>query len=441
MIPSDPKQVKAICFDRIHVPGMNKLEVARQHGAYENLAAVLNDMEPEKIISEVKASGIRGRGGAGFPTGLKWSFVPRNTGKPTYLLCNADEGEPGTFKDRDIMRFDPHLLIEGMIVAGFALGVHDAYIYIRGEFVHEAEVLNEAINEAYAAGLLGERIAGSKYSMNLTVHRGAGAYICGEESALIESLEGKRGIPRIRPPFPVTHGYLGRPTVVNNVETFAAAAAIAVQGADWFAAQGSEHSKGGKLVSISGDCAAPGIYEYPFGTPLRHILYDCGAEDVQAVQVGGPAGALVGPAGFERRLAFEDLATGGSLMIYGRGCDLLAVIRNFARFFVHESCGFCTPCRVGTSLLKNGLDKIARGQGTHYDIDEIYRLATLVQRRSHCGLGHTAPNAILDVLEHFPEAIEGRLAHGGFEPYFDLDAALEEARLLSHREDAGAHLP
>ena len=221
MIPSDPKQVKAICFDRIHVPGMTRLEVARKHGAYENLPTVLGELEPEKIIGEVKASGLRGRGGAGFPTGLKWSFVPRNTGKPTYLLCNADEGEPGTFKDRDIMRFDPHLLIEGMIVAGFALGVRHAYIYIRGEFVHEAQVLDEAITEAYAAGLLGEKIAGSTYSMDLAVHRGAGAYICGEETALIESLEGKPGRPRFKPPFPAVEGFYRCPTVVNNVVTLA----------------------------------------------------------------------------------------------------------------------------------------------------------------------------------------------------------------------------
>lgn len=226
MISSDPKQVQRICFDNIEVKNMNKLEVAKAHGAYAFLPDVLKDFDTDKIIDEIKVSGLRGRGGAGFPTGLKWSFVPRNTGKPTYLLCNADEGEPGTFKDRDIMRFDPHLLIEGMIMAGFALGVKDAYIYIRGEFLHETNVVNEAINEAYAANLLGENILGTNYSMNLTVHRGAGAYICGEETALIESLEGKAGRPRFKPPFPAVEGFYGCPTVVNNVETLATVPAI-----------------------------------------------------------------------------------------------------------------------------------------------------------------------------------------------------------------------
>ena len=396
---------------------------------------------PEAMVEEITRAGLRGRGGAGFATGMKWKLCREAAGDTRYVVCNADEGEPGTFKDRVLLASHADMVCEGMTVCAHAIGARQGFIYLRGEYRYLLPALKAVLDRRRRAGLLGRGILGHRgFDFDIDIVVGAGAYICGEESALIESLEQKRGIPRIRPPFPVTHGYCGRPTAVNNVETFAAAAAIAVQGADWFAAQGSEHSKGSKLVSISGDCAAPGIYEYPFGVPLRRILYDCGAEDVQAVQVGGPAGSLIGPADFERRLAFEDLATGGSLMVFGRQRDLLAVIRSFAQVFVHESCGFCTPCRVGTSLLRNGLDKIARGHGTHYDVDEIYRLATLVKRRSHCGLGLTAPNAILDVLEHFPKAIESRLAHGGFEPYFDLDAALEEARLLAHRKDAGALL-
>jgi [NiFe] hydrogenase diaphorase moiety large subunit len=397
---------------------------------------------PGAMLEEIARAGLRGLGGAGFSAGMKWKLCREAVGDVRYVVCNADEGEPGTFKDRLLLARHADRVCEGMTVCAHVIGARQGYLYLRGEYRYLLPHLEAVLDRRRQAGLLGPGILGERgFDFDLAIVVGAGAYICGEESALIESLEGKRGIPRIRPPFPVTHGYRGCPTVVNNVETFAAAAAIAVQGSGWFAAQGTDHSKGSKLISISGDCAAPGIYEYPFGTPLRRILYDCGAEDVQAVQVGGPAGSLVGPSAFERRIAFEDLATGGSLMVYGRQRDLLAVIRNFARFFVHESCGFCTPCRVGTSLLNDGLDKIARGHGTHYDVDEVYRLATLVKRRSHCGLGQTAPNTILEVLEHFPEVIEGRLAHGGFEPYFDLDAALAEARGLAHREDAGAHLP
>ncbi|HXH65261.1 MAG TPA: NAD(P)H-dependent oxidoreductase subunit E [Mariprofundaceae bacterium] len=396
---------------------------------------------PEAMLAEITRAGLRGRGGAGFGTGMKWSFCRQANGGEHYVVCNADEGEPGTFKDRVLLASHADMVCEGMSVCAHVIGARRGFLYLRGEYRYLLPQLEATLARRRQAGLLGTGILGhAGFDFDIDIIVGAGAYICGEESAVIESMEQKRGIPRIRPPFPVTHGYLGQPTVVNNVETLAAAAAIAVHGADWFTAQGTDQSKGSKLISISGDCAAPGIYEYPFGVSMRKILDDCGAQDVQAVQIGGPSGTLIGPAEFERRLAFEDLATGGSLMVYGRQRDLLAVIRNFAHFFAHESCGFCTPCRVGTSLLKNGLDKIARGHGTHYDVDEMRRLATLIKRRSHCGLGQTAPNPILDVLSRFPEAIDSRLAHSGFEPYFDLDASLEEARLLSHRDDAEAHL-
>jgi [NiFe] hydrogenase diaphorase moiety large subunit len=291
------------------------------------------------------------------------------------------------------------------------------------------------------SGLLGHNILGRPgFDFDIEIIVGAGAYICGEESALIESLEGKRGIPRIRPPFPVTHGYLGQPTVVNNVETFVAAAHIASRGSAWFRDVGTEKSAGSKILSVSGDCAYPGIYEYPFGVSIRQVLDDCGAEDVQAVQIGGPAGTMIDSTNFHRRLSFEDLSTGGSFMVFDQSRDILAVIRNFAHFFVHESCGFCTPCRVGTTLLRDGVDKIAGGHGTRYDLDEMQRMATLVRRRSHCGLGQTAANPILDGLQRFPQTFERRLVSGGFEPHFDLDAALEEARNITHRDDAAAHL-
>jgi [NiFe] hydrogenase diaphorase moiety large subunit len=247
-------------------------------------------------------------------------------------------------------------------------------------------------------------------------------------------------VPRNRPPFPVTHGYLGQPTVVNNVETFAAAAHIALRGSAWFRAVGTEKSAGSKILSVSGDCAAPGIYEYPFGVSIQQVLDDCRAKDVQAVQVGGPSGTLINQAKFNRKLGFEDLPTGGSFMVFGQGRDLLAIIGNFAHFFAHESCGFCTPCRVGTTLLKNGLDKVASGHGTRYDLDEMQRMGMLVKRRSHCGLGQTAANPILDSLQRFPHIYEQRLVHRDFVPHFDLDAALEEARQVTHRDDAAAHL-
>ncbi|HKI62949.1 MAG TPA: NAD(P)H-dependent oxidoreductase subunit E [Mariprofundaceae bacterium] len=396
---------------------------------------------PEAMLAEIVTSGLRGRGGAGFGTGMKWKFCREARGDEHYVICNADEGEPGTFKDRVLLTSHAHAVFEGMTLCGYVIGSRKGYLYLRGEYRYMLPELYAVLARRRKAGLLGESILGQQgFNFDIEIIVGAGAYICGEESALIESMEQKRGVPRVRPPFPVTCGYQGQPTVVNNVETLAAAAHIAVHGGEWFNTHGSDKSDGTKILSISGDCATPGVYEYPFGVSIQKILDDCGAEDVQAIQVGGPSGTLIGPNEFERKLGFEDLATGGSFMIFGQQRDLLAVISNFAHFFAHESCGFCTPCRVGTTLLKNGLDKIAVGHGTKYDVDEMYGMATLVKRRSHCGLGQTAANPILDALQRFPKLFEDRLVHSDFEPHFDLDAALEEARQISHRDDAEAHL-
>ncbi|WP_239254302.1 NADH-ubiquinone oxidoreductase-F iron-sulfur binding region domain-containing protein [Candidatus Nitrotoga sp. M5] len=392
-------------------------------------------------LSEIIHSGLRGRGGAGFSTGMKWQLCREAQGDAHYIVCNADEGEPGTFKDRVLLHSYADRLFEGMTVCAFAIGAKQGYLYLRGEYRYLLPHLQTVLSRRRELGLLGGDILGQPgFSFDIDIVVGAGAYICGEESALIESLEGKRGIPRVRPPFPVTHGYLGQPTVVNNVETFIAAVHILRRGSAWFKAVGTEKSAGSKILSVSGDCAAPGIYEYPFGVTIRQVLDDCGAKNAQAVQVSGPSGTLINSAEFDRKLGFDDLSTGGSLMIFNQARDLLAVIVNFAHFFAHESCGFCTPCRVGTVLLKNGLDKIAGGHGTRYDLDEMQRIAALVKYRSHCGLGQTAANPILDGLQRFPQAFEQRLVHRDYEPHFDLDAALEEARQVSHRDDTAAHI-
>ena len=395
----------------------------------------------QTMLDEIIASGLRGRGGAGFSTGMKWKFCREATGDAHYVVCNADEGEPGTFKDRILLSSHAHAVFEGMTLCGYVIGAKKGYMYLRGEYRYMLPELLAVLERRRKLKLLGTAILGqSDFDFEIEIIVGAGAYICGEESALIESMEQKGGVPRVRPPFPVTQGFLAQPTVVNNVETLAAAAHIAVHGGGWFNAHGSDKSDGSKILSVSGDCTTPGVYEYPFGTSIQRILDDCGAEHVQAIQVGGPSGTLIAPAEFERKLAFEDLATGGSFMIYGAQRDLLHVIQNFAHFFAHESCGFCTPCRVGTTLLKNGVDKIATGHGTQYDVDELRRMAALAKRRSHCGLGQTAPNPILDLLQRFPQAFEDRLVHSDFEPHFDLDKSLQEARRLTHRDDAEAHL-
>ncbi|PIP01485.1 MAG: NADH-quinone oxidoreductase subunit F [Zetaproteobacteria bacterium CG12_big_fil_rev_8_21_14_0_65_54_13] len=419
MIPSDPKQVKQICFDRINIPDVNTLAVAREHGAYEFLPTVLKTFEPAKIVDEMKASGLRGRGGAGFPTGLKWSFVPRNTGKPTYLLCNADEGEPGTFKDRDIMRFDPHLLIEGMIMAGFALNVHDAYIYIRGEFLHEASVMNEAIREAYAANLLGENILGSNYSMHLTVHRGAGAYICGEETALIESLEGKPGRPRFKPPFPAVEGFYRCPTVVNNVETLATVPAILKHGGAWHAAIGVPNNTGCKIFSVSGHVNKPGNYEVPMGTSLRMLIEDyCGGLQHGSVPKviipGGSSTPWLTAEHYDTPLTYDGMTKAGSMLgsgaiiVMDETADVVAVTRRLAHFYAHESCGQCTPCREGTGWLERIMIRVEDGQGCDEDLHVLKEASTHMAGRTICALADGAAAPILSMLKHFPEEVRAR---------------------------------
>jgi len=420
MISSDPKQVKAICFDRIHLEGQTGLEVARKNGAYKFLPTVLKDFDSEQIVDEVKKSGLRGRGGAGFPTGLKWSFVPRNTGKPTYLLCNADEGEPGTFKDRDIMRYDPHLLIEGMLMAGFALGVKDAYIYIRGEFLAEANILDAAIKDAYAANLLGKNILGTEFSMNLTVHRGAGAYICGEETALIESLEGRPGRPRFKPPFPAVEGFYRCPTVINNVETLATVPAILEFGGDWHAAIGVPNNTGMKIFSVSGHVNKPGNYEVPMGTSLKVLIEEyCGGLQhgtvPKVIIPGGSSTPWLTAEHYDTPLTYDAMMKAGSMLgsgaiiIMDETADLIALTRRLAHFYAHESCGQCTPCREGTGWLERIMNRVEAGTGCEKDVEVLNDAAVHMAGRTICALADGAATPILSLLKHFPELVQERL--------------------------------
>ena len=392
-------------------------------------------------MEAVRVSNLRGRGGAGFTTAVKWMACRDAVAPEKVVVCNADEGEPGTFKDRVLLTRMADVVFEGMTLAAWAVGARQGFIYLRGEYRYLLEPLREALDLRRAENLLGRGIQGvAGFDFDIDIHLGAGAYVCGEETALLESLEGKRGTPRIRPPFPVTHGYLGRPTVVNNVETLAKTCLIALGGGEAFAATGTAQSTGTKLLSISGDCAHPGIYEYPFGVPIERVLEDCGASDIQAVQVGGAAGITLASYEFHRRIAFEDVPTAGAFMVFDSSRDLFEVARNFVDFFAHESCGFCTPCRVGTALLKKAMKKLADGRGAKTDLADIEWIDRLLKNASHCGLGSAAPNPVVDTLLKFRPAYERRLQSLDFEPAFDLDAALAAARRASGRDDAAAHI-
>lgn len=422
--------------DNIHKPGL-LLTQQIDHGAALR-AAFKRGMQ--ETLAEIEQSGLRGRGGAGFKTAMKWRFCSEEAQSQRYVVCNADEGEPGTFKDRVLLNSYAHQVFEGMTLCAAIIGANQGFLYLRGEYLHLHDKLQGILDERRKAGLLGSNILREGLDFDIEIRMGAGAYICGEESALIESLEGKPGIPRNRPPYPVTQGYLGKPTVVNNVETFLAAAGIALNGGGWFANVGTDKSKGAKILSISGDCPRPGIYEYPFGTAIQTVLTDCGANDVLGIQIGGPSGTFISNQEFDRKLAFEDLATGGSFIIFNNSRNILDIVHNFTHFFAHESCGFCTPCRVGTSLLKKQVDKIHEGHGSAGDVAALEELCQLVKKQSHCGLGQTAANPILTTLERYPELYQSRLKKISYEPGFDLDGALEIARRMANRTDAAAHL-
>jgi [NiFe] hydrogenase diaphorase moiety large subunit len=389
---------------------------------------------PDQVIEAISASKLRGRGGAGFPTGLKWRLTRKATGAEHVVVCNADEGETGTFKDRMLLTEFPDLVFDGMTVAAYALGARHGLVYLRGEYAYLWDALQETLARRRALGLLGPNILGrAGFDFDIRIQLGAGAYVCGEESSLLESLEGKRGAPRDRPPFPTERGYLQQPTAIDNVESFACAARIVEKGADWFKALGTRESTGTKLMSVSGDCARPGVYEVAFGITLNDLLDLVGAPDAAYVQVSGPSGQAIAPKDFGRRLAYEDLSTGGSTMIFAKGRDVLDIALQFTGFFVDESCGWCAPCRVGTTLLKQGLEKVVAGRATLADLAAMESLAGTVARMSRCGLGQTAPNPILTTMRDFPELYEARLAATPFTPRVTLDDALRDAVAIRGR--------
>jgi NADH-quinone oxidoreductase subunit F len=421
---------KKILLDKVHIAGIHTYEVYRREGGYKSVEKALHEMSPEQMVEEVKKSGLRGRGGAGFPTGMKWSFLAKPEGVPRYLVCNADESEPGTFKDRYLMEKLPHLLIEGMITSSIALGAHTSYIYIRGEYAYVYKIMEKAIKEAYAAGWLGKNILNTGYDLDLHMQIGAGAYICGEETALLESLEGKRGNPRIKPPFPAVAGLWGRPTVVNNVETIAAVVTIINNGGEEYAKIGIGRSTGTKLISASGHLNKPGVYEIEMGITVEDFIYSdeyCGGirngKKLKAVVAGGssvpvlPAELILTTAKGEKRLmTYESLSDGGfatgSMMGSGGFVAMdedTSIVKNlftFARFYHHESCGQCSPCREGTGWMERILRKILRGQGTIGDIDLLWDIQAKIEGKTICPLGDAAAWPVASAIRHFRSEFE-----------------------------------
>ena len=393
-------------------------------------------MTPQEVIRDVKTSRLRGRGGAGFPTGMKWDFTRQAEGAKRYVVCNGDEGEPGTFKDRVVLTECPDLLFEGMTIGGYAIGADSGLLYLRGEYAYLLAFLESILEARRRNGLLGRNVGGKQgFNFDVRIQLGAGAYVCGEETALISACEGLRGDPKTRPPFPAQKGYLDCPTSVNNVETFCCVARILDKGPGWFAQLGSKGSPGTKLLSVSGDCHRPGVYEAPFGITVAELLKMAGADNAAAVQIGGPSGQMIGPADFNRSICYDDLATGGSVMVFNADRDVLHIVRKFTEFFKGESCGFCTPCRVGNQLLGECLDRILAGKGEPSDLEYLQGLATTMKATSRCGLGQTACNPVLSTLKNFKAAYDKRVKPDAdrFQPAFDGKAAVAAAEALAGR--------
>lgn len=426
---------RKLLLTHIDVPGINTFEVYRQKGGYRAVEKALKTLTPEDVVEEVKKSGLRGRGGAGFPTGMKWSFLAKPEGVPRYLVCNADESEPGTFKDRYLMTHIPHALIEGMIVSSYALGANTSYIYVRGEMMPQIRILEKAVAEAKAAGFLGKNILGTGYDLELYVQPGGGAYICGEETALLESLEGKRGNPRIKPPFPAVSGLYNCPTVVNNVESIAATVPIVNEGGEEYAKIGIERSTGTKLISASGNINKPGVYEIELGLPVEEFIYSeeycggiAGGKQLKAVVAGGssvpilPANLILKTLkGDSRLMTYESLADGGfqSGTMMGSGGFIVfdedqCIVRNtwnFTRFYHHESCGQCSPCREGTGWMEKVLHKIEYGHGTFSDIDLLVDVSKKIEGNTICPLGDAAAWPVASAIRHFRDEFEWHITH------------------------------
>jgi NADH-quinone oxidoreductase subunit F len=392
--------------------------VYRQRGGYKQFERALTAMKPADVLDAADKSGLRGRGGAGFPTGKKWSFLPSND-RPRYLVCNCDEAEPGTFKDHMLLEEAPHLVLEGILLGTYGIGSHHAYMYIRGEFKRGYEIFMQTVEQARQAGFIGKNLFGTGYDIEVTVHRGAGAYICGEETALLNSLEGKRGEPRLKPPFPAVAGLYGMPTVVNNVETLAYLVPILEKGPEWFAAAGTERSKGYKVISISGHVKKPGNYEVPLGIPVRELIEIAGGlrdgRTLMAIQPGGGSSACIFEEHLDLPYDYESLAKAGTML--GSGAmvvmddttDFVKAAFNLVRFFAHESCGQCTPCREGGHWLETVLHRFVDGRALHSDIDMLRKVGHQITGINLCPLGDSIEPFLLSVLNRFPEQFEARV--------------------------------
>ena len=409
-----------VLFKHLIDPEVRNIDNYIKLGGYEGLKKAFS-MQPDDVINEVKRSNLRGRGGAGFPTGLKWSFMPKGEGQK-YFVCNADEGEPGTFKDRYIMSENPHQLIEGMVIGGYAIGATVGYIYIRGEFEFVAKILQKAIDEAYEKGFLGKNILNSGFDFDLYIHLGAGAYVCGEETGLINSLEGKSGKPRLKPPFPAQYGVFGKPTTVNNVETIACVPDIIRKGSDWFLTIGPDKNNGTKIYGVSGHVNNPGVFELPMGTPLREIIYEhaggiVGNKKLKAVIPGGSSAPVLGPEHLDIAMDFDSLKNVGSMLgsgaivVMSEDTCIVEAFTRLAKFYAHESCGQCTPCREGTPWLYKIMKRIEDGNGRKGDIDLLLDICKNIMGRTVCPLGDAAVLCIRGAIERFREEFEYHIEH------------------------------
>lgn len=412
-----------VCFRTLHMDKPWTLENYLSVGGYEQLKKILKEkIPPEKIIEELKTSSLRGRGGAGFPTGLKWSFMPRTAPGQKYIVCNSDEGEPGTCKDRDIMRYNPHQLIEGMIIAGYCIGASKGYNYIRGEFWEPYERFEGALEEAYKAGMLGENIQGSDFNFDLYSHLGAGAYICGEETALLESIEGKKGQPRFKPPFPAGFGLYGKPTTINNTETLASVPVILEKGGKWFLEQGRPNNGGTKLFCVSGHVNNPGNFEIPLGTPFSELLKMAGGvrngHKLKAVIPGGSSVPVL-PADIimETDMDYDSLSKAGSMLgagsviVMDETTCMVGALARLSHFYYEESCGQCTPCREGTGWLAKVMHRIEHGQGVQEDLDLLNDVAHRIGGRTICALGDAAAMPVMSFLKHYREEFQYHIDH------------------------------